>query len=75
MKWEDFRQSDNIEDRRGDDNTPTPAAAGSMLGGSGHLGIGAMIVLGVIGYALGIDPRVLIGGAEMVSNMTQRRRL
>ncbi len=68
MKWEDFRQSDNIEDRRGDDQY-ADAGAGSMLGGSGHLGLGAMIVLGVIGYALGIDPRVLIGGAEMVSNM------
>jgi len=31
--------------------------------------LGAMIVLGVIGYALGIDPRVLIGGAEMVNKM------
>ncbi len=61
MKWEEFRQSDNIEDRRG---------AGPTGGGSsGHLGLGAMIVLGLIGYALGIDPRLLIGGAEMVSKM------
>ncbi|MBB4197780.1 hypothetical protein CCR94_11850 [Rhodoblastus sphagnicola] len=67
MKWEDFRQSDNIEDRRGSDDT----GGGGMMGGSsGHLGLGAMIVLGIIGYALGIDPRVLIGGAEMVSHVS-----
>jgi predicted metalloprotease len=71
MKWEDFRQSDNIEDRRGDDQYAA-AGGGSGLGGlgtSGHLGLGTMVVLGLIGYALGIDPRVLIGGAEMVSQM------
>jgi uncharacterized protein len=67
MRWEDFRQSDNIEDRRGDG--PMMAGGG---GSSGHLGLGAMIVLGLIGYALGIDPRVLIGGAEMVSQMSGR---
>ncbi len=66
MRWEDFRQSDNIEDRRGDG----PMMAGG--GSSGHLGLGAMIVLGLIGYAFGIDPRVLIGGAEMVSQMSNR---
>jgi predicted metalloprotease len=66
MRWEDFRQSDNIEDRRGDG----PMMAGG--GSSGHLGLGAMIVLGLIGYAFGIDPRLLIGGAEMVSQMNNR---
>jgi len=35
--------------------------------GGGGLGIGAMLVLGIIGYALGIDPRVLIGGAEVLT--------
>ena len=69
MKWEDFRQSDNVEDRRGD----TQYAGGDGGGGSsGHLGLGAMIVLGLIGYAFGIDPRVLIGGAEMVNQVTSR---
>ena len=66
MKWEDFRQSDNNEDRRGSDY----AGGGGSGGSSGHLGLGAMVVLGIIGYALGIDPRVLIGGAEMVSHMS-----
>jgi uncharacterized protein len=66
MRWEDSRLSENIEDRRGEQS---PGGGGPMFGGAGHLGIGTMIILGVIAYALGIDPRVLIGGAEMVNNM------
>jgi predicted metalloprotease len=69
MKWEDFRQSENIEDRREDG--PMMAGGG---GSSGHLGLGAVIVLGLIGYALGIDPRLLIGGAEMVSQVGSRQQ-
>ena len=66
MKWDDFRQSDNIEDRRGGDEGSTGGMSLPM-GSSGGLGIGTIIILGIIGYALGIDPRLLIGGAEMVS--------
>lgn len=36
-------------------------------GGAGGLGIGTIIVLGLIGWAFGIDPRILIGGAEMMT--------
>jgi uncharacterized protein len=36
----------------------------SVLGG---LGIGAIVILGLIGWGLGIDPRLLIGGAEILS--------
>ena len=43
------------------------AAGGFPIGGGGGLGIGTIVVLGIIGYALGIDPRLLIGGAEMFS--------
>ncbi len=68
MRWEDSRLSSNIEDRRGGDDGGYGGGGGSMLG-AGHLGIGATIVLGLIGYALGIDPRILIGGAEMASGM------
>jgi predicted metalloprotease len=66
MRWEDFRQSDNVEDRRGDDGSGG-GGGGLPIGGGGGLGIGTIIILGIIGYALGIDPRVLIGGAEMVT--------
>jgi uncharacterized protein len=70
MEWQDFRRSDNIEDRRGDDDSGDTQTGISIpsLGGTGHLGLGAIIVLGLIGWAFGIDPRVLIGGAEMVEN-------
>jgi predicted metalloprotease len=35
--------------------------------GRGGLGIGTIVVLGIVGWALGIDPRLLIGGAEILS--------
>lgn len=67
MRWEDFRRSDNIEDRRGEDYVE--AGGGPRFGGGGGLGLGTIVVLGVIAYALGINPAVLIGGAEMFNNM------
>lgn len=60
MKWEDFRGSDNVEDYRGQ------GGGGGMIGGGG-LGLGAMLILGLIGMFLGIDPRILISGAEIVT--------
>lgn len=62
MRWEDYRQSENLEDRRGGGGGGFPR----MPGGRGGLGFGTIIVLGLVGYALGIDPRILIGGAEML---------
>jgi predicted metalloprotease len=62
MRWEDFRPSDYVEDRRGQGGggfgLPIP-------GGRGGLGIGTMIVIGIIAWALGIDPRILMQGAEI----------
>jgi predicted metalloprotease len=57
MRWDQFRTSSNVEDRRGM----------GMPGGAGGLGIGTIVILGLIGWALGIDPRLLIGGAEMMA--------
>ncbi|MGO9004398.1 MAG: neutral zinc metallopeptidase [Beijerinckiaceae bacterium] len=74
MRWEDFRRSDNVEDRRGEDYASDPQGGfmpGSSIVGAGHLGLGAIVVLGIIGYALGIDPRLLIGGAEVLQNARQ----
>ena len=61
MRWDDFRRSDNVEDARGG------SGGFHIPGGSGGLGIGTIVVLGLVGYALGIDPRLLIGGAEMLT--------
>jgi predicted metalloprotease len=66
MRYDDFRRSDDIEDRRGDDGGGGGGGIGLPMGGGG-LGIGTVIVLGLIGYAFGIDPRILIGGAEILS--------
>jgi uncharacterized protein len=55
MRLDELPTSDRIEDRRG---------VGTSRAG---LGIGTVVVLGLIGWALGIDPRLLIGGAEMIS--------
>jgi predicted metalloprotease len=69
MRYDDFRRSGDIEDRR-DDSGGGLGGGGGGIGlpmGGGGLGIGTILVLGVIGYALGIDPRILIGGAEILS--------
>jgi uncharacterized protein len=63
LRWEDFRRSDNVEDRRDGGS----GGGGMGLGGRGGLGIGTVVILGLVGWALGIDPRLLIGGAEMLS--------
>ncbi|WP_257166003.1 neutral zinc metallopeptidase [Bradyrhizobium sp. SRS-191] len=67
MRYDDFRRSDDIDDRRDDGGGGMGGGMGLPIGGGG-LGIGTIIVLGLIGYAFGIDPRILIGGAEMVSH-------
>jgi predicted metalloprotease len=66
MRWEDFRRSDNIEDDR-DGGGGFGGAGGGFPVGRGGLGIGTMVVLGLLGWALGINPSLLIGGAEILS--------
>src|SRR6516164_2446250 len=55
MRLDELPTSDRIEDRR------------RLPAGRAGLGIGTVVILGLIGWALGIDPRVLIGGAEILS--------
>lgn len=68
MRLDDIRESDYVEDRRGQGGLGG-GGVGIPIGRGGGLGFGTMIVLGLLSYALGIDPRILIGGAEMVSNI------
>lgn len=65
MRLDDLPRSENVEDRRGDD--VGPGGGLRLPGGRGGLGIGTVLVLGLVGYWLGIDPRLLIGGAEILS--------
>jgi predicted metalloprotease len=70
MRYDDFRRSDDIEDRRDDSGGGLGGGGGGFglpMGGGGGLGIGTIIVLGLVGYAFGIDPRILIGGAEILT--------
>jgi uncharacterized protein len=73
MRWDDFRRSDNIEDDRessggfGDGGGFGGGRGVGIPVGRGGLGIGTVVVLGLIGWALGIDPSILIGGAEILS--------
>ena len=63
MRWDDFRRSSNVEDDRG-----ASAGAGfGMPGGAHGLGIGTIIILGLIGWGLSIDPSVLINGGEILA--------
>ena len=65
MRWDDFRRSDNVEDYRGGGDEGGGGGFGIPIGGG--LGIGTVVVLGIIGWALGIDPSILIGGAEILT--------
>jgi uncharacterized protein len=62
MRLDETEQSDNIEDRRGE-----PGGGFGLPVGGGGLGIGTIVVLGLLGWALGIDPRILISGGEILS--------
>ena len=66
MRLDDLPESGNVEDRRDEGGYAGGAGFGLPIGGGG-LGIGAIIALGLIGWALGIDPRLLIGGAEILT--------
>ena len=68
MRLDNLPQSDRIEDRRGGRSGGIPGAR------SGGIGIGTVVVLGLVGWALGIDPRVLIQGADMLSKTGQSQQ-
>src|SRR5260370_6420684 len=70
MRLDDLPESGNIEDRRGEAGYGGGGVFGLPIGGGG-LGIGTIVVLGIIGWALGIDPSLLIGGAEVLSGPNQ----
>ena len=67
MQWRGRRQSDNIEDRRG-------MSAGGGGGGfrlptgggrGGGIGIGGLVVILLISWALGINPLTLLSGGDV----------
>jgi predicted metalloprotease len=75
MQDEDLPESGNIEDRRGEGGYVGGGLGGGgfgMPGGAGGLSIGAIVVIGLIGYALGIDPRTLLDTAEVATRNQPR---
>jgi predicted metalloprotease len=66
MRWEDLPESGNVEDRR-DESGGGGGGGFGMPMGAGGMSIGTVVVLGLIGWALGIDPSLLIGGAEILT--------
>ncbi|MCC6778624.1 MAG: neutral zinc metallopeptidase [Hyphomicrobiales bacterium] len=72
MRLDDLPESSNVEDRRdgGGDYGGGGGIGGLPIGGG--LGIGTIVVLGLLGWALGIDPSLLIGGAEVITGGHQQ---
>jgi predicted metalloprotease len=65
MRIDELPRSDKVEDRRGQDAGAGPGGF-RIPGGRGGLGIGTIILLGLIGWWLGIDPSLLINGADIL---------
>jgi predicted metalloprotease len=63
MRLDELPTSARVEDRRG-----------MTAGRAGGIGIGTVVVLTLIGWAFGIDPRLLIGGAEQLSEGSQTQQ-
>src|SRR5262245_45572268 len=68
MQYDDLPESGNVEDRRSEGGQVMGGGGlGGMPGGVGGLSIGTVVILGLVGWALGIDPSFLIGGAEVLT--------
>lgn len=63
MKWEGNRESDNVEDRRGESYSGGGGGLGGLLGAllGSRLGVGVLVVALLGGWALGINPLTLLG--------------
>jgi hypothetical protein len=64
MRTDDFRPSDNVEDDR---EQSASRGGGGMPGGTSGLGIGTVIIIGLISWYFGIDPSVLLNGAQILT--------
>ncbi len=72
MKWEGNRQSDNVEDRRGQPGVG--GGSGFRLGGGRGMGLGTIVIALVAGWIFGINPMTvlgILGGAETTQQVQQ----
>jgi len=63
MRTDDFRPSDNVED----DRAGSGGGGIGIPGGRGGLGIGTVIIIALISWYFGIDPSVLLNGAQILT--------
>jgi predicted metalloprotease len=66
MDWQNTPESSNIEDRRGQTGASYGGGGGGSIG-TGGLGIGAIVLILIVSYFTGINPAVLLGGAQIVT--------
>ena len=60
MKWEDQRQSDNVEDRRDSGGGGGGGGGGFPIGGR-HIGIGSVVIALLAGWIFGVNPLTVLG--------------
>ena len=63
MRFDHLPRSDRVDDRRG------AGPRGLPMRRAGGIGIGTVVLLSLVGWALGINPLYLIGGAQMLSGL------
>ena len=66
MQWENTPESSNIEDRRGQSMSAGMGGGGASFG-TGGMGIGVIVIVLIISYFTGINPAVLLNGAQVVT--------
>jgi predicted metalloprotease len=62
MRLEDFRKSDNVEDRTGSNS----GGDGFSFGGGAGLSGGALVIIVIVSLLFGVNPLTLIGGLDTV---------
>ena len=82
MRWQGGRESENVEDRRGQGGLGGGGFGGGGFGGGGRggirigkggLGIGGVVVLLLVSVVLGVDPSVLLNGGDPADQSTAGR--
>ncbi|KAA0577805.1 flagellar biosynthesis protein FlgM [Azospirillum sp. B21] len=72
MRWQGGRESENVEDRRGQGGFGGGGRGGIRIG-KGGLGIGGVVVLLLVSVVLGVDPMVLLNGGDPADQSTAGR--
>jgi hypothetical protein len=66
MEWENTPESSNIEDRRGSGMSAGMGGGGASFG-TGGMGIGVIVIVLIVSYFTGINPAILLGGAQVLT--------